>query len=205
MKEFWDQRYARAEYVYGREPNVFFADKLAEFRPKGRVLLAAEGEGRNAVYAARLGLEVYAFDQSAEGRRKALEHAATAEVSMDYQVGDFGELEYEAESFDVLGLIYAHFPPDVREDYNRRLASYVKPGGLVIFEAFGDRHLPLRAANPSVGGPGSQGMLFTEAEVQRSFTGYELLQLEQVEVELAEGAFHRGVGSVIRMVGRRRA
>ncbi|HBQ61730.1 MAG TPA: SAM-dependent methyltransferase, partial [Balneolaceae bacterium] len=28
MKDFWNERYAESEYVYGTEPNKFFADQL---------------------------------------------------------------------------------------------------------------------------------------------------------------------------------
>ncbi len=42
----------------------------------GQILLPAEGEGRNAVYAAKRGLSVYAFDISSNAKKKALENAA---------------------------------------------------------------------------------------------------------------------------------
>ena len=46
-------------------------DILRQEKP-GRILLAGEGEGRNAVYAASLGWEVYAFDFSMVAKKKAL-------------------------------------------------------------------------------------------------------------------------------------
>ena len=70
MKNFWDERYKAKTYVYGKEPNQYFAEKLRELEP-GKILLPAEGEGRNAVFAARQGWEVSAFDSSSEGRKKA--------------------------------------------------------------------------------------------------------------------------------------
>ena len=51
MKDFWNDRYGRAEYAYGKNPNVFFKEQL-DLLPPGKILLPAEGEGRNAVYAA---------------------------------------------------------------------------------------------------------------------------------------------------------
>ena len=54
MKQFWNQRYSDKAYAYGTEPNAFFKSQLDQ-RPPGRILLPAEGEGRNAVYAATLG------------------------------------------------------------------------------------------------------------------------------------------------------
>ena len=71
MKDFWNQRYAADEYAYGTAPNAFFKAVLDPL-PPGRILLPAEGEGRNAVYAAKLGWEVVAFDQSEGGQKKAM-------------------------------------------------------------------------------------------------------------------------------------
>ena len=51
MKEFWDERYKGSSYVYGKEPNVYLKRKLAELKA-GSILFPAEGEGRNAVFAA---------------------------------------------------------------------------------------------------------------------------------------------------------
>ena len=71
MKEMWDQRFSGDEYVYGTEPNLFFKEKLEGLKP-GKLLLPAEGEGRNAVFAARLGWQVKAVDYSVQARMKAI-------------------------------------------------------------------------------------------------------------------------------------
>lgn len=51
MSNTWNERYSEKEYVYGEDPNVFFAQKLGRLSP-GIIILPYEGEGRNAVYAA---------------------------------------------------------------------------------------------------------------------------------------------------------
>lgn len=70
MKEFWNNRYAREEYFYGTMPNEYLKQKLAPL-PAGTILFGAEGEGRNAVYAATQGWQVSAFDQSIRGKEEA--------------------------------------------------------------------------------------------------------------------------------------
>lgn len=70
MKEHWDERYSAETYIYGTHPNAWFAAKIEGLTP-GKLLLPAEGEGRNAVHAAVKGWEVTAFDQSVEGRKKS--------------------------------------------------------------------------------------------------------------------------------------
>ena len=70
MQDFWNKRYKQKEYAYGEQPNRFFKEQIQNLSP-GKALFPAEGEGRNAVYAAQLGWEVEAFDISEEGKNKA--------------------------------------------------------------------------------------------------------------------------------------
>ena len=203
MEEFWNKRYADTEFAYGTSPNKFFAEQLEKYQPKGAALFAAAGEGRNAVFAASSGLRVDAFDLSVEGKKKADQLALLQEVEINYTVGELSQLNYSAESFDLLVLIYAHFAANLKASYNRQLANLVRPGGLVVFEAFGSQHIPLRAANPSVGGPGNIEMLFSVEEVQAIFSDFTPLLLEEVTVDLNEGIYHQGRASVVRFVGRK--
>ena len=111
MESMWDNRYANENYAYGTNPNNFFKEILDSLRITGNILLPAEGEGRNAVYAAKKGLKAYAFDISEEGRKKALKLAKKENVEINYEVGDFNDLSLINEKFDAAGLIYAHFTP----------------------------------------------------------------------------------------------
>ena len=201
-KKTWDQRYKKAEFAYGKEPNLFFKEWIGKFKP-GSVLMPAEGEGRNGVYAAELKWQVTAFDLSMEGKAKALALAAQKEVSLDYIVGNLDQLDFEKESFDVIGLIYAHFAADRKSAFHRKLHSYLKSGGIIIMEAFSKEHLSYVAADPKVGGPKDIDMLYAIEEVKTDFSNYEHILLEEKEVILDEGMYHKGKGSVIRFVGRK--
>ncbi|MDA8621947.1 methyltransferase domain-containing protein [Psychrosphaera sp.] len=66
----WDNEYDTDEYVYGKLPNDFLKSHYNSI-PKGKVLLLAEGEGRNAVFLAKLGYSVTAVDISSVGLKKA--------------------------------------------------------------------------------------------------------------------------------------
>jgi hypothetical protein len=70
MNEFWNNRYSTEEYAYGTLPNEYLKEEAEKLKP-GNILFPAEGEGRNAVHAARLGWKVYAFDISTEAKLKA--------------------------------------------------------------------------------------------------------------------------------------
>jgi SAM-dependent methyltransferase len=204
MKDFWDSRYGEQDWAYGKEPNQYFREQLIQLSP-GSILLPADGEGRNSVYAANQGWEATAFDLSHTARDKAMKLASEKKVSINYQVGNLSDLDFPENSFDVIALIYAHFPAHLKTDFHNKLITYLKPGGILIFEAFSVDHLKLSAVNPEAGGPKNPDMLFTSEEVQRLFPEFEKLELTQKETELSEGRYHRGLSSVIRFTGRKKA
>lgn len=204
MKEMWDKRYSLKEYVYGTTPNEFFKSSIEQYRVKGSILLPAEGEGRNAVFASKKGLEVVAFDISEEGRKKAQQLAEKEHVKIRYEVGDFMNMEFLDNSFDAAALIFAHFSPQLLSRYHQRISRLIKPEGLIILEGFSKRNLPLREKNPEIGGPKNIEMLFSIETIRHDFPQLEILQLEEVESKLNEGAFHQGVARLIRYVGRKK-
>ncbi|MFZ1676772.1 MAG: class I SAM-dependent methyltransferase [Saprospiraceae bacterium] len=201
--ERWDERYRNDEFAYGEQPNNYLKEQLANI-DVGTILFPAEGEGRNAVFAAKLGWTVSAFDISMEGKNKALRLAAANHVTIDYQVGELQTLDYQPGQFDAIALIYAHFPADIKSLYHRTLDHYLRKGGLIIFEAFSKRHLDNIAKNEKVGGPKDIEMLFSMDEIKSDFTNYEVIELAEEEIELNEGLYHNGVGSVIRFTGRKK-
>ncbi len=196
----WNERYSEPEFAYGTEPNAYFREQLSRLEP-GTILFPAEGEGRNAVFAARCGWQVEAFDISAEGKKKAEQLAAANAVSIHYQVGELETLGYEPAQFDALALIYAHFPAAIKSAIHRELDHLLRPGGRIIFEAFSKTHLHYLARNEEVGGPKDIEALFSIDEIRADFPSYEIIELAETEIELREGRYHNGKGSVIRFVG----
>ncbi|KFF21617.1 class I SAM-dependent methyltransferase [Chryseobacterium sp. JM1] len=199
----WNDRYSSEEFAYGTEPNTYLKEQLEKLEP-GFILFPAEGEGRNAVFAATKGWKVSAFDISSEGKTKALQLAENRNVSIDYQVGELQNLNYHGEQFDAIALIYAHFPADIKSTIHKALDQYLRKGGLIIFEAFSKSHLDYVLKNEKVGGPKDIGSLFSIEEIKADFSNYDSIELEEKEIELNEGVFHNGTGSVIRFTGRKR-
>jgi len=201
--ERWNDRYSNEAFAYGEEPNLYLKEQLEKLST-GDILFAAEGEGRNAVFAAKLGWNSSAFDISIEGKNKALQLAESNNVSIDYRVGELETLDFKTNQFDAIALIYAHFPAGIKSAYHKTLSHYLKKGGIVIFEAFSKNHLSYIAKNEKVGGPKEIDMLFSIAEIEDDFNNFEIITLEEKEIELNEGLFHNGLGSVIRFVGRKK-
>ena len=198
--EFWDARYEGETYAYGTEPNTYFRQQL-DALPPGRLLLLAEGECRNAVYAAKRGWQVTAVDFSDEGRAKALRLAVAQGVHLDYQVADLTALGWlRPGHYDAVGLIYAHLAPTDRQAVHAAAAASLAPGGHLILEAFSPHQLGL----PS-GGPRVAEMLYEPATLTADFAGLMLLENQALGVVLHEGSFHTGPASVVRLLATRTA
>ena len=203
MKEKWDDRYSKKEFAYGEQPNNYLKEQLFKI-PVGAILFPAEGEGRNSVYAATLGWTVFAFDLSIEGKKKAIQLANKHQVEINYEAGEFQSFTYQPNEFDAIALIYAHFPADKKSSYHKILTSYLRSGGIVIFEAFSKKHLDYVTKNEKVGGPKNISELFSIDEIKSDFNNFEIIELVEQEIELNEGLFHNGKGSVIRFVGQKK-
>ncbi len=194
MREFWEERYKNRDYVYGDKPNVFFKTFIDGVEP-GRILLPAEGEGRNAVYAANKGWEVNAFDFSLNARKKALELARREGVSIEYLVADIEFHELGEEMYDAIALIHVHFMPGNRSYIHKKLINSLKKGGFFILEAFSRGQHKYDS-----GGPAEKSMLYDIVELKEDFRDLEIETLYKQEVDLDEGVCHRGPASVIRLV-----
>ncbi|GAF05537.1 tellurite resistance protein TehB [Saccharicrinis fermentans DSM 9555 = JCM 21142] len=198
----WDKRYSSESYVYGTAPNCFFAEELENLK-EGKLLLPAEGEGRNAVYAAKKGWDVVAFDQSKVAKGKADKLAERQAVQIDYRVAEFNEIFFEPASFDAIALVYAHFPSHKMSSYHRQLDKYLKIGGIIILEGFSKSHPEVSKNNERPMGPPDRSMLYSIGDIERDFDNYEMITLREEQLCLNEGAFHVGQGAVIRFVGKK--
>lgn len=198
MKEFWDARYLEEGFAYGSEPNTFVKDQLNAIAAKGRILFPAEGEGRNAVFAAQKGWEVHAYDISSSGKLKAEQLAAEAGVTLDYRINGFLDVQYPDAYFDALAFSYVHLPSVMQASVFERHLPWMKPEALVIFEGFSVSNLPLRALNPAVGGPDNIDMLYTVEGLTQLLERFKNLKVWEEAVTLSEGKYHVGDARVIR-------
>ncbi len=143
-----------------------------------------------------------AFDISKRGKKKADQLALDNQVMIDYKVGELQQITFDHGPFDAIALIYAHFPAKIKSVYHRTLDQYLIHDGLIIFEAFSKKHIDHVLKDEKVGGPKDVESLFSE-EIKSDFSNYEIIMLEEIEIELHEGLYHNGKGSVIRFVGKK--
>ena len=197
MKVMWDQRYSEKGYVYGRMPNNFLKNFI-DNEPPARILLPGEGEGRNAVYAARKGWQVFAVDLSEEGKKKALTWAHQNNVEIDYQVADLNTWNAPL-MVECVALVYTHFSSAFRLQIHQKLIDKLIPGGFFILEAFSKKQI-----NYDSGGPKNIDMLYDEKLLKEDFKSLKIDFLQERVIDLDEGRFHRGEASIIRMIAKKK-
>jgi cyclopropane fatty-acyl-phospholipid synthase-like methyltransferase len=98
-RAFWNERFgSSAASIYGEAPNDFLVEHA--HRLEGRVLSLGEGEGRNAVFLARRGLDVTALDISEVGLAKTSALARQHGVTVHTRVADLSQAELEPGEWD---------------------------------------------------------------------------------------------------------
>lgn len=194
INSFWNERYSENEFVYGEAPNVYFAEILSKLK-SGTIILPCDGEGRNAVHAARQGWNVKAFDLSEAGKLKADSLALKYDIKIDFKIEDAALALYPDESADAVAIIYTHLPTEVRKKLYQNIIHWLKPGGKVILETFCPEQL-----NNNSGGPKDIDMLNTKEILSEDFKHLSIDYLEYLHIQLSEGKYHEGPANVIRMI-----
>ena len=193
---FWDQNFSGAAYKYGTEPNAFVAAESQRLANGSYVLVPGDGEWRNGVWLAQQGHQVTAVDYSSVGLDKARALAAQRGVALHTELADLTEWQVPTQTFDALVLVFVHLPASIRTQVHHRLLKALKPGALVLIEAFTPKQLHMCS-----GGPKDASMLYTLEQLRADFGAetQELMGLE-CETQLDEGPGHQGPAHVVRCV-----
>lgn len=195
MNNFWDERYSIKDYVYGTSPNQFFKEQIEKLKA-GRILLLGEGEGRNAVFAAKLGWNVDAFDSSIAAREKALKLAKENNVSVNYQVADISILNFPTANYDAIGIIFLHMNENESEMLHKKAADVLNKNGKIILELFSNNQF-----GKNSGGPQDLSLLCSLEQIRNNFSSLKHELLKEENILLSEGTYHQGEASVIRFIG----
>jgi len=193
MKEMWNNRYAAKEYAYGTEPNVFFKEVIDKQQKTGKILFAAEGEGRNAVYAATKLHDVTALDASDVGIAKTKSLAQEKCVHVKTICTDLNDFKF-SEKYDVVMSSFMHLMEPLRSRLFKEMMNHLSEKGVFIGEFFSQKQFPRES-----GGPKNMDLLYTLDSFAAIFKEYEILLLEEIEIELDEGKHHSGTADVIRI------
>jgi cyclopropane fatty-acyl-phospholipid synthase-like methyltransferase len=197
--ERWEARYAAPGYHFGTEPNAFLKSKAHQLKAGQKALAIADGEGRNGVFLASLGLDVLAVDLSPTAIAKSQALAKERGVTLRTEVADLATWKWPSETFDVVVAIFFQFcPPAARDQIFSNIKRTLKKGGLLLLEGYGLRQLEYKS-----GGPSEPDRLYTRVLLEQAFTDFSSVEIEEYDAELHEGSRHSGMAALVDFVGRK--
>jgi cyclopropane fatty-acyl-phospholipid synthase-like methyltransferase len=195
----WNERFKSEDYIYGTQPNVFIADMHKKLQLSGDALAIAEGEGRNAVFLAEQGMNVTTWDYAQSGLEKTQKLATKKGVTINTELVDLNEANWDKEKWDEIICVFGHFPENLREKTLNGIKGAVKPEGHFITEVYSPYQLPYKS-----GGPKEDSLLYKPEEFLKMFSDWKIIHFFMGEVMRDEGEFHKGLSHVIQFVGQKR-
>jgi len=117
-------------------------------------------------------------------------------IKINYEICDLNEYIYNENYYDLVVMIFVHFPIDLRKIVFQKAIQALKRGGKLIIEAFSNEQI-----NNSSGGPQSIELLYSENNVLDLVKELRNEFIESRSIMLDEGEYHKGKADVIRFVG----
>jgi len=193
-KPFWEESYrrpGRMDTFGGGKPSQQVVDIVAKLPKGARTLDLGCGEGRQALYLARLGFEAVAVDISASGIAKVRDMAAAESLSVEAIECDMRDYTFPGR-FDLivcygcLHLIHSHEWPRVIA----RMKAVTTAGGYNLTGAMTDK-----APEPE----DQRGLwvgLFREGELPAQYADWQVLEDKTFDFEHQhpDGPRHRHTG-----------
>lgn len=194
-KQMWDERYSQNDFIYGKEPNLYFKEIIDKIKP-GKLFMPGDGEGRNSIYAAKNNWEVTMVDFSSVAVQKAKHYAQHDNVKIDITAADLSDYEYPQNYFDAVGIIFLHLQSPQKEIIHSKIANSIKPGGTIILEVFSNNQL-----QHGSGGPRNKNALYSIEEISEYYKAFDKKELAEKTIELKESKQHWGPATVLRLFG----
>jgi tellurite methyltransferase len=169
----WNKRYNTGEYLYGKEPLKFLKEKL-NILAKGKALVLAMGEGRNAVFLAGNGFDVDGCDISEKAVEKARRFSQESDVTLNAFVADLEEYKIPADKYDLITCFYY-----THRDLIPQIKEGLRKGGMVMLETYSIDQLKYGKDAP---GPKNPAYLLKHNELLDSFRDFRILYYREGEI-----------------------
>jgi SAM-dependent methyltransferase len=174
--ELWNRVLTSTTASFNRKPNAFLVEMVKDVKP-GAALDVGMGQGRNAIYLAQQGWAVTGFDPADRAVAAAQEEASRVGVKLTTLVKRDDEFEFKKDAWDLVVLSYV----GVR-GLTDRVFDTLKPGGLVVVEAF---HKDALKSGP-IGG----GVVWDNNELVRLFDRFRIVRYEDTDAVADFGLQH---------------
>jgi SAM-dependent methyltransferase len=166
----WDRRWEERGFHCSDDPVGVLADELEPLAP-GRALDLGCGAGRAALWLADRGWNVTAVDFS----EVALSIARRHNPDVDWVLADVREYEPERGAFDLVLVLYMHFPPDERRALLGRAATALSGHGVLVVLGHDVENIGTGAPGPS-----NPDLLYTPEGVAGELSGLEIARAERL-------------------------
>ena len=169
----WNKRYNTGEYIYGKEPLTFLKEKL-DILIRGKALVLAMGEGRNAVFLAGNGFDVDGCDISEKAIEKTKLFAQESGLTLNAFVADLEEYKIPAHKYDLITCFYY-----TQRGLIPQIEEGLKKGGMVMLETYSIDQLKYGKDAP---GPKNPAYLLKHNELLDSFRDFRILYYREGEI-----------------------
>jgi len=187
----YDEEYQKEEYYWGMQPSEL-AKQMVELLKSGeenkRLLDIGSGEGRDAIYFARVGFQVDALEVSTPGIEKIKQYSQLAGYPV--KVLHTNMIGYELpDSYDV---IYSHgslqfLPLEQRQQHFDKYKQQTKVGGLNGHLIFVEKPFIKTAPDWE-----KNEFFYQSGDLARYYHDWEILRCEEMIIECnSAGAPHR--------------
>ena len=165
----YERRYSSSEdYYWGLNPNRLCFEIMKQMPPIKplKVLDIGCGEGKDAVFLAKNGYIVTAFDAAQSGIDKAASLAEKSRVSVDLFKADIRDYRPDTQYDIIFSSGVLHYAGEsMREEFMNSLKEHTADGGLNVLNVFvGKPFIPEKAPDADIGGTPhlwKSGELFT--------------------------------------------
>ena len=139
-------------------------------------------------------------DGEQAGQESEIHPQRVAEQRQEDQQTEQADIEtwsWPTARFDVVVSIFTQFsPPDVRPRVFAGMKQALKPGGLLLMQAYRPEQLKY-----GTGGPKEVERLYTRALLESAFGDFAALDIREHDDLVQEGTGHAGMSALIDLVG----
>lgn len=126
--DYYNRLYLANDSNFNHAPNQFLTEVVRDMRP-GVALDYGMGEGRNSIYLANLGWQVWGFDPADAGVALANKRARQLGLTLHTEAVRDGEYDFGTEKFDLI--LFSWTMPLVPM---QKVIDALKPGGIIVME-----------------------------------------------------------------------